>query len=114
MNTSTSRTNIAMLAIATNAVESSQLAAIGYDPASHTLQVDFKDNPNTVYQYPNVSPGFAAEFEAAESKGSFFYARVKGLAFHKFERATGNLLKTTVEGGDAAPASSEPQTQQAA
>lgn len=51
-------------------VESSQLAAIGYDPASLTLGVTFKGGGH--YRYAGMSPEHYAEFMAADSKGSHF------------------------------------------
>lgn len=62
-------------AIPTSLVESSNLAAIGYDAGSKTLQVDFKTGKR--YQYQNVPPEVFAEFKAAESVGKFFAAQVK-------------------------------------
>lgn len=64
-----------MTAIKTNPVESNNLAAIGYDAESKTLQVDFKNGKR--FQYPNVEPELFAEFQAAESVGKFFAARIK-------------------------------------
>lgn len=62
-------------AIPTTPVESSHLAAIGYDPASKTLQVDFKTGKR--YQFPNVPPETFAEFKAADSVGKYFAAQIK-------------------------------------
>lgn len=62
-------------AIKTSPVESSNIAAIGYDPASKTLQVDFKTGKR--YQYQNVSPETFAEFKAADSVGKYFAERVR-------------------------------------
>jgi hypothetical protein len=64
-----------MTAIKTSPVESSNLAAIGYDAESKTLQVDFKNGKR--WQYPNVPAELFAEFQAAESVGKFFAARIK-------------------------------------
>ncbi len=64
-----------MTAIKTNPVESSNLAAIGYDAESKTLQADFKNGKR--FQYQNVPPELFAEFQAAESVGKFFAARIK-------------------------------------
>ncbi|HMV46580.1 MAG TPA: KTSC domain-containing protein [Blastocatellia bacterium] len=64
-----------MNAIKTVPVESGNLAAIGYEAESKTLQVDFKTGKR--FQYPNVPPELFAEFQAAESVGKFFAARIK-------------------------------------
>lgn len=64
-----------MTAIETKPVESSNLAAIGYDAESKTLQVDFKNGKR--FQYPNVPPERFAELQAAESVGKFFATRIK-------------------------------------
>jgi hypothetical protein len=66
-------------------VKSSQLAAIGYDPISQTLEVEFTptrkqeaaDHPGSIYQYSNVAPGDAARLEEAESVGSHFIKIIK-------------------------------------
>ncbi|MGE4243668.1 KTSC domain-containing protein [Ramlibacter sp.] len=75
--------------IAITPVESNRLAGIGYDAETKTLAVKFppnRTNPNgSTYHYSGVSPEFYAEFQAAESKGSFFEKRVRGGGF-KYER----------------------------
>lgn len=62
-----------------NAVNSSQIMAIGHDVESNTMVVQFKngDQPGPVYHYSNVTPEFFAEFSGAESIGSFFYKWIK-------------------------------------
>jgi len=77
--------------IKTTAVESSNLKAIGYDQATQTLQVDFKSGKR--YQYQSVPPDVFAEFQAAESVGKFFAARIKGEFFD---------VPLTEDDGDAA------------
>ncbi len=62
-------------AIPTTPVESSNIAAIGYDADSKTLQVDFKTGKR--YQYQNVPPETFAEFKAADSVGKYFAAQIK-------------------------------------
>lgn len=92
MNTGTS--NKTLISIAMTAVESSQLSAIGYDPGSQTLQVDFTQNPDKIYQYQGVSPVTFDALQAAESKGSFVHKNVKDkFAFARFDRASGDLQK---------------------
>mgnify|MGYP000361362185 FL=1 len=66
------------------AVESNQVGAVGYDPATQTLAVTFARGAGAIYHYPNVSPEVHAEFMAAESKGSFFGQHIKPLPFDKF------------------------------
>lgn len=61
-------------------VESSQIAEVGYDRASSTLEVMFKRS-NAVYQYSNVPPEVYFDLVHADSIGKFFNAQVKG----KFE-----------------------------
>ena len=59
-------------------IESSQLHAIGYDPASQTLAIEFNSNHDKLtYEYPNCKPELYEALLAAESKGSFFYKQVK-------------------------------------
>jgi len=71
-------------AIPLTPVESHQIAAIGYDAATKTLAVTFNRGSGTVYHYPNVEPALHADFMAAESKGRFFDAMVRPIAFEKF------------------------------
>jgi hypothetical protein len=70
--------------IALTPVVSSQLAAIGYDPATQTLAVSFTRGSGAVYHYPNCSAELHAEFLAAESIGSFFGEHIKARPFKKF------------------------------
>lgn len=52
---------------------SSQVAALGYDPSSRVMAVQFKDkhgNPaGVVYHYADVGPDEAAKVEGADSVG---------------------------------------------
>ena len=76
--------------IALTPVKSSQIASIGYDAASKTLAVQFKrfkdGQPTTVYHYSNVEPETFAQFEAAESKGRFFGAQIKGNTNYPYQK----------------------------
>lgn len=77
-----------MRAIALTAVASSQIAAIGYDPDSQTLAVQFIETgaEGRLYHYLNFPPEKFAELEAAESKGSYFYKRIKNrYTFERYE-----------------------------
>lgn len=65
-------------------VESNQIGAIGFDPATNTLAVTFSRGAGAIYHYSGVSPELHAEFMAAESKGAFFGQRIKALPFDKF------------------------------
>jgi len=61
-------------------MESSNLKATGYDKATLTLRVQFKSS-NVLYDYKGVSSELFNEFMQSESKGRFFFTRIKG----KFE-----------------------------
>lgn len=56
-------------------VTSSRLAAIGYDAATETLEIEFKGGH--VYQYENVPLNMHTELVAAESVGSYFIKHIK-------------------------------------
>ncbi|MDR3436388.1 KTSC domain-containing protein [Telmatospirillum sp.] len=56
-------------------VESSNLQAVGYDPANETLQVSFKHGG--LYGYKGVPPVLVTEMLFSESVGKFFDARIK-------------------------------------
>jgi len=66
-------------------VSSSQLKAIGYDPATKALACQFAHGPGHLYVYPNVEPKTHADFMAAKSIGKFFGAHIKALPFEKYE-----------------------------
>jgi hypothetical protein len=62
------------------AIESSQIAAYGYDAASNTLAIQFKPKGKSaggIYHYANVGPTEWAAFRDAESKGSHFFKAIK-------------------------------------
>lgn len=61
------------------AVDSSNIAAIGYDPETKTLEVEFHYRGGTIYRYYNVPPDIHAGLMAAESKGKFLNSDVKGI-----------------------------------
>lgn len=72
-------------AIAMDAVESSQIKAIGFDAANHTLAVEFfvrrKGAPpdaTSLYHYTTVPAEEHAGFMAAESKGKYLDEHIKG------------------------------------
>ena len=57
-------------------VNSSNIASIGYDESSETLEVEFLDG--SVYQYFNVPSGTHEGLMAASSHGGYLSAYVKG------------------------------------
>ena len=61
-------------------VDSSNVAAIGHDGIS-TLQVDFLRGSS--YRYFDVTHSVFEEFLAADSKGAFLNARIKGQYRHE-------------------------------
>lgn len=74
--------------IARQPVTSSQVAAIGYDPASKQLDVEFKPfqkkgettpRPNVTYRYQNVTPELHTDIITAESIGREINQRIKKL-----------------------------------
>ena len=70
--------------IALIAVESAQIAAIGYSPEMQTLAVTFTRGAAAVYHYPNQAPLIYEGFMAAESKGKFFEQHIRPMPFEKY------------------------------
>lgn len=61
-------------------VESSQINAIGHDPETNTLAIQFKSFRGDVlstYHYANFSEEKFAEFKGAESIGRYFGKHIK-------------------------------------
>jgi hypothetical protein len=88
MNAPTTATKAGLI-LALIQVNSSQLNALGYDADTNTLAIRFPgrgDNPGAVYHYSNVPPDVYAAFMAAESKGKFFLANIKGNANYPFQK----------------------------
>ena len=56
-------------------VDSSSLRSIGYDAATSTLEVEFRNG--SVYQYAHVPSELWARFRHAESVGKFFQEHVR-------------------------------------
>ena len=56
-------------------VSSSNIAAVGYDPDSETLEVEFKTSG--IYQYFNVPVFMHERLVVADSVGKFFNAEIK-------------------------------------
>ncbi len=56
-------------------VESSNLAAVGYDPLTHTLELEFRNG--RVYQYYDVPEDLFLELMDAPSQGTYFNKRIR-------------------------------------
>jgi hypothetical protein len=56
-------------------VASSNIATVGYDAASQTLEVGFLNG--SVYQYYNIAEHLYAEFMRAPSKGEFLNTYIR-------------------------------------
>ena len=54
---------------------SSNIASIGYDPHSETLEVEFTNG--SIYQYFNIPAGLHEQFMTAPSKGQFLHYSIK-------------------------------------
>lgn len=57
-------------------VESSNIKAIGYDPNSRTLRVQFKGM--VMHDFKGPGPEIFSAFMASDSKGRFFFTEIKG------------------------------------
>ena len=57
-------------------VRSSNIRSVGYDPASSTLEVEFRSGG--LYQYSGVPETIYQGFVRAASKGSYFHDHIKG------------------------------------
>ncbi|HEX2209664.1 MAG TPA: KTSC domain-containing protein [Longimicrobium sp.] len=58
-------------------LDSSSLASVGYDPAKHVLEVEFRNGG--VYQYLEVDDHEYEEFRSAPSKGRYLNTEIKPL-----------------------------------
>jgi len=56
-------------------VSSSNLASVGYDPATNTLEVEFLNG--SIYHYFNVPPSIYSGLMSASSHGSYLDQYVK-------------------------------------
>jgi len=56
-------------------VSSTNVASIGYDELSETLEVEFQNG--TIYQYFNVGLSLYEQLKAAPSKGQFLNFHIK-------------------------------------
>lgn len=57
------------------AVDSSNLASVGYEPVSQILEVEF--NSGTVYQYFDVPQSEYDDLMAADSHGRYFNQNIR-------------------------------------
>lgn len=57
-------------------VSSSNISAIGYDPDSGVLEVEFTNG--AVYSYSGVPLGEYEGFMSADSKGKYLHSNIKG------------------------------------
>lgn len=55
-------------------VNSSTIESIGYDPATQTLEVDFKGSG--IYEYFGISPELHKDLMESSSKGTFLHFNV--------------------------------------
>lgn len=62
-------------------VESSNVSAVGYDPDSQTLHVEFKGGSR--YEYAGVPPEAHAELMQSDSIGRHLHERIKSAHQHK-------------------------------
>jgi hypothetical protein len=56
-------------------VESSHLRAVGYDPGSRKMHIEFHNG--AVYEYKGVPEQFHKTLTEADSTGTFFHKNVK-------------------------------------
>ncbi|MGI6098892.1 MAG: KTSC domain-containing protein [Kiritimatiellia bacterium] len=61
-------------------VTSSSIAAVGYDPSTMTLEIEFKHG--AVYQYFDVPEAVYRELMNADSKGIYFNSMIRGAFRH--------------------------------
>jgi hypothetical protein len=65
-------------------VESSQIKAIGHDPKTNTLSIQFKHGAGAIYHYSDVTAEQFSAFKNAESVGSHFGKHFKTKPFQKY------------------------------
>lgn len=65
-------------------VESSSIASVGYDAATHVLEIEFKNGG--LYRYRAVPREIFIGLMSADSKGHFFLERIRGK--FDYERVT--------------------------
>ncbi|WP_341893755.1 KTSC domain-containing protein [Ferrovibrio terrae] len=62
---------MALTKLVMNPVKSSNLSAVGYDPESKTMRVEF--NGGARHDYSGITPEQFTDFMSAESKGKHFH-----------------------------------------
>lgn len=71
----------APIAIGMDEVESSKIHAIGHDPETQTLAIQFRNfktgEGGSIYHYANFTADQFAEFKGAESIGKYFGAKIQ-------------------------------------
>jgi hypothetical protein len=70
------------------AIESSNLAAVGYNPEKKILAVQFKSG--AIFHYSDVSLETAQEFYGSESRGRYYAQHIRG-------KITGRLMTGTCQ-----------------
>lgn len=75
------------MSVAMTPVQSSNIQAVGYDPATSTIQVQFMSG--STFSYAGVPQETYDGLMASASKGKFFFNEIKGkYAGQKLETAT--------------------------
>ena len=62
-------------------VTSSNLASVGYDPTTQTLEIEFKNR--SIYQYVDVPENVYNELMQAASHGSYFNGCIRGAFIYR-------------------------------
>jgi hypothetical protein len=62
-------------------VDSTMVSAVGYDPASQTLHVQY--HGGRTYQHPGVPPAKWEALQASPSKGKYLNTQVKPVHPHR-------------------------------
>jgi hypothetical protein len=72
-------------------VDSSQIASVGYDPLTLTLEIEFRTGG--VYRYADVPEVVALALQGAESVGTYFGKHVRDVyPTTRLDRATGKFV----------------------
>jgi len=61
-------------------VKSSNVTSVGFDPATKTMEIEFKDG--SVYHYHGVEPDTHSGLLSAKSIGKYVHANIKGQYRH--------------------------------
>jgi hypothetical protein len=72
------------MSIAMNPVKSSQIAEIGFEPATKTLAIRF-NNGRKLYHYHDVPQETFDALKASESVGKYFGANIRGKFKHSLQ-----------------------------